>query len=174
MVLDSIIAEYKRYRGLAERALAQVADEDLNRAVGDDDNSIAVVMNHVSGNLASRFTYFLTEDGEKPWRDRDTEFAEGPFSREDVLDRWERGWGILFDTLASLSDADFPKEVKIRGIGLTVHDALHRSLAHVAYHVGQIVTVARVHVGKDWKSLSIPRGGTVAYNQNPTLEKPGR
>lgn len=172
MVLESIVAEYRRYRGLAEKALAQVADEDLNRAVGDDDNSIAVVMNHVSGNLASRFTDFLTTDGEKSWRNRDTEFDEGPFSREDVRNRWERGWGILFDTLGTLTDDDFPKEVKIRGIGLTVHDALHRSLAHVAYHVGQIVTVARVHVGKDWQSLSIPRGGTVAYNQNPTLEKP--
>lgn len=171
MILDSIISEYRRYKALADKALAQVSDADLNRKIGEDDNAISVVMNHISGNLASRFTDFLTTDGEKEWRNRDTEFDEREFSREVVLARWERGWGILFGTLATLDDDDFGKTVHIRKIPLTVHDALHRSLAHIAYHVGQIVLVARVHVGPKWESLSVPRGGSNAYLLNPTREK---
>jgi uncharacterized damage-inducible protein DinB len=152
-------------------AVAQVKDRDLHKVIGDDGNSIAVVVNHLSGNLKSRFTRFLTEDGEKPWRNRDREFDEAPEDRAVMLERWEEAWSILLDTLKSLTDSDLGKTVRIRGQELTVSDALERSLAHTSYHVGQIVLMARVHVGKSWKSLSIPRGKSQAYSAHPSKER---
>ena len=157
MIIESIRFEYQRYKSLAEKAIAQVKDDDLHRALGDDGNSIAVTMNHLSGNLKSRFTNFLTEDGEKSWRNRDDEFEQRLEIRMNLLKKWDESWRILFDQIDLLNDSDFGKVVRIRGKELTVSDALQRSLAHVSYHVGQIVLMARAHVGKDWKSLSIPR-----------------
>jgi len=174
MVIESIKSEYQRYKSLAEMAISQVKDTHLHQAFGEDNNSIAVVIKHIFGNLRSRFTNFLDEDGEKPWRERDKEFEEGFDSRTDLLRNWEEAWKILFDQLDSLEDPDLNKEVKIRNKGLPVCDALERSLAHVSYHVGQIVLMSRIHVGKDWKSLSIPRGKSQEYSLNPTKERQPR
>jgi uncharacterized damage-inducible protein DinB len=171
MIVESIKSEYQRYKSLAEMAVAQVSDDDLRRVIGEDNNSIAVIMKHVYGNLKSRFTNFLTEDGEKSWRRRDEEFEEDLEDRTALLEKWDESWGILFDELNSLSDSDLSTVVKIRGIELTVSDALQRSLAHISYHVGQIVLVARIQAGRDWKSLSIPRGKTQEYNLAPTKER---
>lgn len=171
MIVESITFEYQRYKSLAEMALAQVKDDDLHKALGEDNNSIAVTMNHISGNLKSRFTNFLTEDGEKSWRNRDEEFEEKLEDRTILLKKWDESWKILFDEINSLSDSDLDKVVKIRGKESSVSDALQRSLAHTAYHVGQIVLLSRVHVGRDWKSLSIPRGKSQDYNLNPTNER---
>jgi uncharacterized damage-inducible protein DinB len=168
MIIESIKSEYQRYKSLAEKAIVQVKDDDLHKVIGEDNNSIAVIMNHISGNLKSRFTNFLTEDGEKPWRHRDQEFEKKPEDRTILLKKWEESWKILFDEINALQDSDLSKVVKIRGQALTVSDALQRSLAHASYHVGQIVLLARIHVGKDWKSLSIPRGKSQEYNLNPT------
>lgn len=169
-VLASIRAEYSRYRALAESALEQVDDAALHGCDRDGSNSIAIVMNHVGGNLASRFTEFLDSDGEKPWRDRDGEFLASPMSRSDLLVRWRSGWTALEGTLDALTDADLPRQVTIRGQPLSVCAALHRSLAHAAYHVGQIVHMAKARAGAAWRSLSIPPGGSAAYNAAPDRE----
>lgn len=171
MIVESIKSEYQRYKSLAEMAIAQVKDDDLHKVLGEDVNSIAVIMNHISGNLKSRFTNFLAEDGEKPWRNRDEEFEEKMEDRTILLKKWDESWRILFNEISSLKDSDLGKVVRIRGTELTISEALQRSLAHVSYHVGQIVLLARIHAGRDWKSLSIPRGKSQEYNLNPTKER---
>lgn len=171
MFTQSIIGEYKRYKTLVEMAVEQVKNEDLNKVIGVDGNSISILMNHLSGNLKSRFTNFLTEDGEKPWRDRDSEFEENKISREQLLNSWNEAFGIVFDQINKLRDEDLAKLISIRGEKLLVMAALHRSLAHLSYHVGQIVLIARICVGAEWKSLSIPKGKSKEYNTNPTKEK---
>jgi uncharacterized damage-inducible protein DinB len=171
MVIESITAEYERYKSLTEMAIAQVKDPALHRVIGEDNNSIAVVMNHLSGNLKSRFTNFLTEDGEKPWRNRDQEFTETSEDRATLFKRWDEAWKVLFDAIRSLRDADLGKTVTIRRQELSVSDALQRSLAHTSYHVGQIVLMARAHAGASWKSLSVPRGQSQAYSAQPTKER---
>jgi hypothetical protein len=157
-IIDSVAAEYRRYKQLGERAIAQMTDEELSRPSAPDDNSVAVIVWHLSGNLKSRFTDFLTSDGEKPWRKRDEEFVQRVVSREQLLSKWEDGWQVLLSTLDALSDDDLGKIVTIRQQPLKVHQALHRLMAHAAYHVGQIVFVAKSLRGADWQSLSIPRG----------------
>ena len=171
MIISSINSEYLRYKKLGEGAIEQIPDNGINKVFGDDNNSIAVIVSHISGNLKSRFTDFLTTDGEKTWRKRDTEFFERNLTRKDLIDKWNEGWKVLLDTLVKLSDSDINKVITIRNQELTVIEALHRSLAHTSYHVGQIVFIARTIVGKNWKSLSVPRGGSAEYNKNPTLEK---
>lgn len=170
-ILGSIEVEYRRYKALAEGAMEQLDAEELRRSAVPPNNSIATIAWHVSGNLESRFTDFLDSDGEKPWRNRESEFEERQVTREELLEKWERGWTILFDALASLKDEDLHREVAIRGIPLPVHAALHRSLAHASYHVGQMVHLARSFRGEAWQYLSIPPGGTSSYNQEPTLER---
>lgn len=171
-LIQSIEAEYRRYKALVEGALAQVPDSTLSTPGPGGGNSLAILCWHLSGNLQSRFTDFLTTDGEKPWRQREEEFASRAVSREELLAKWNVGWDVLFRTLAGLADADLPSTVTIRGQPLAVHEALHRSLAHVAYHVGQVVYIAHAFCGPAWKYLSIPPGGSAAYNAQPTMEKP--
>lgn len=162
--LPSLRKLFAYYQGLGEKAIAQVKDEDLHRVMGDDGNSIAVVMRHIAGNARSRFADFLTADGEKPWRDREGEFTGGPATREALLAEWNSGWQALFQAIDPLTEADLSRTVYIRNEGHTVEEALHRQLAHYAYHVGQIVLLARAFVGPQWQSLSIPRGGSQAFN----------
>ena len=171
MIIKAIISEYKRYKSLADLAIEQVGKKEFHQVFGDDGNSIAVIVKHLAGNLKSRFTNFLTEDGEKPWRNRDNEFEDENETSNELLVRWNETFEILFKQLNSLTDNDLNKIVKIRGSELTVADALERSLAHTSYHVGQIVLIAKWYTGKQWKSLSIPRGGSKEYNKNPTKEK---
>ena len=171
MIVSSIESEYLRYKKLGEGAIKQSPEVGINKVFGDDNNSISVIAAHISGNLKSRFTDFLTTDGEKSWRKRDTEFEERNLSKSELLQLWDDGWVVLLKTLDELSDDDLGKTIIIREKELTVADALHRSLAHISYHVGQIVYIARMIVGNEWKSLSIPRGGSNAYNQNPDKEK---
>lgn len=171
-LINSIRDEYVRYKSYAEGALAQVPENDLSRAGPGDGNSLAVICWHMAGNLQSRFTDFLTSDGEKPWRQREEEFARRNVSRDELMEKWNAGWSVLFDTLGSLTDDDLLKPVTIRGQSLAVHEALNRSLAHAAYHVGQIVYVAHAICGSEWNYLSIPPGGSAAYNANPQFEKP--
>ena len=170
-MLKDFVNEYSRYRETGVKALRQVSDDDLNLMLSDDNNSIAVIVRHISGNLISRFTDFLTSDGEKPWRDRDSEFEEKRYDRNEVDSMWANGWNLLESELAKLSDADLQKQVFIRGHAWTVHDALCRSLAHVSYHVGQIVLLARIATRRDWQWITIPKGKSKEYNQNPTKER---
>ena len=172
-LIKSIEEEFKRYKALAEGAFAQVPEAALSASGLNEGNSLAVMCWHISGNLKSRFTDFLTTDGEKPWRKRDEEFEARSVSREDFLAKWNEGWSVLLATLAGLQDEDLTRTVTIRGQELAVHEALHRSLGHTSYHVGQIVYLAHAIVGAGWKYLSIPPGGSAAYNADPKMEKPG-
>ena len=162
------------YQSLGEMAIAQVRDEDLHRTIGDDGNSIAVVMRHIAGNARSRFSDFLTSDGEKPWRDREGEFTEKATPREELMADWSSGWSCLFSTMDALKEEDLERIVHIRNEGHTVQEALHRQLAHYAYHVGQVVVLARAFVGSAWVSLSIPRGKSQTFNAKKFAEGKGR
>lgn len=171
MLIDDFRTEYKRYRMLGERAMAQTPDDALNVLPGVEANSMAMIVRHLSGNFVSRFTDFLTTDGEKPDRDRDREFDERSYTRAEMDALWARGWAVVEAQLQALTDADLDRTVTIRRQPLTVHAALSRSLAHVAYHVGQLVLLGRIHVGDGWQSLSIPKGQSEMYNRAPNLEK---
>lgn len=171
-ILESIEGEYRRYKTLGEDAIAQLTDLQLVQPAGDGGNSIATIVWHLSGNLVSRFSDFLGSDGEKPWRDRDSEFQPRVASRQELREKWEVGWSVLFTALSELDDARLQATVTIRGVPHSVIQALHRSLAHASYHVGQIVFHAKALRAHEWRHLSIPPGGTAAYNRNPTAEKP--
>ena len=171
MFVQDFTGEYERYRLASEKALAQVPDDALNRILAPNGNSVAMLVRHVGGNLTSRFTDFLISDGEKPWRDRDTEFDEGPFSRAEIDVIWKKGWAAVEGELAKLTDADLERTVIIRRQELTVHAALSRSLSHVAMHTGQIILLARIFATSEWKWITIPKGQSRQYNENPTLEK---
>jgi hypothetical protein len=173
-MIEDFVGEYRRYKVLAERAIDQLPDAALNVIPAAECNSVAMIAYHVSGNLKSRFTDFLTTDGEKPWRNRDDEFENRECSREEIRAVWDAAWGVLERQLANLTDADLTATVTIRNQPLSVHAALCRSLAHVAYHVGQIVLLARMSTAAEWRSLSIPKGQSTAYNANPTAEKAPR
>jgi uncharacterized damage-inducible protein DinB len=166
VVLSSIESEYRRYKRLGEESIRQLEAEALIRQPPGDGNSVAAIVWHVAGNLRSRFTDFLTTDGEKPWRDRESEFAPRAVSAADVRAQWDEGWNVLLQTLSTLSDADLSRAVTIRGQALSVLDALHRSMAHASYHVGQIVFLARSLRGKRWEWLSIPPGKSDEYNRH--------
>ncbi len=170
-VVGSIEGEYRRYKELAEGAIAQVDEPALNTVSRGFNNSIAILVWHISGNLKSRFTDFLTADGEKPWRARDEEFVARTVNRSELLQKWNDGWSVVLAAIALLSDRDLSKRVMIRGVSLSVADALHRSLSHTSYHVGQIVYIAKAARGDDWTFLSIPPGKSSEYNQNPTGER---
>ena len=159
-ITASIQGEYLRYKKLAEAAIAQVPDDKLAAMASDQSNSIVVICWHVSGNLQSRFTDFLTADGEKPWRDRESEFVPRNAARAELMAPWDDAWSVLFTALSTLEDDALGRTVTIRGEPHSVLQALHRSLAHASYHVGQIVQLAKSYRGADWQSLSIPKGGT--------------
>jgi hypothetical protein len=173
MFLPSCIARIRYYKQLADQSFAQLDDADLHHRASDVDNSIAVIIQHMSGNMCSRFTDFLTSDGEKPWRQRDLEFEERGLSRTELMELWEKGWNCFLGALSSLTEADLDREVAIRGEKLRVMDAIIRQMAHYPYHIGQIVHIARQIKGSDWKSLSIPRGGSQTYNNKPGSKDPG-
>ena len=172
VLIQSIEAEFRRYKALAEAALEQVGEQRLSEPGPGGGNSLAILCWHISGNLQSRFTEFLTSDGEKPWRQREEEFVAREVTRGELLAKWHRGWDVLFATMHSLSDADLPRTVVLRGRDLAVHEALHRALAHVSYHVGQIIYLARIYKSGEWRYLSIPPGQSDSYNANPAREKP--
>jgi hypothetical protein len=158
-IVTSIEFEYRRYKKLAEGAFEQLRDAELSVIPTAEGNSIAALAWHLSGNLKSRFTDFLTSDGEKPWRDRESEFQAREVTRAELLARWEEGWSVLFRTLSEIDDAALARRVRIRGEETSVLQALHRSVAHASYHVGQVVYLAKSFRGDAWRSLSIPKGG---------------
>jgi hypothetical protein len=166
--LPAAIREFERLKRLGDRAIAQLPVGSFFAKLGEGDNSVGVIVKHVSGNLLSRWTDFLTSDGEKPDRKRDAEFIIFPEdSRESLLARWTEGWAALFGALRPLSSADLGRTVTIRGETLTVFQAIHRQLTHYAYHVGQIVYLAKHFAGPQWTSLSIPVGESERFNLAP-------
>jgi hypothetical protein len=158
--LKDLLGMYRNYKKLGDGAMAQVrADADLHMLIDPDANSIAVIVKHVAGNLRSRFRDFLTADGEKPDRDRDGEFVVSEtVSRNEIMTWWNEGWAVAMEALDSLTPEDLGRTIHIRGEPFLVAEALNRSIAHTAYHVGQIVTLARHFAGSEWRTLSIPRG----------------
>ena len=173
-LIASITGEFRRYKALGDAALAQIKDEELD--IGDPQhgtNSAAILVWHVGGNLRSRFTDFLTADGEKPWRHRDEEFTGRIVTRDELLAKWNGGWDALFAALNDLNDDHLQQTVTIRGQSFAVHDALHRSLAHICYHVGQLVFLAKMFRREQWKNLSIPLGKSEEANRNPAHQDPG-
>jgi hypothetical protein len=156
--LQDVHLQFTRLKKLAEDALAQVSDEELLVTLDPESNSLAIIVKHMAGNLRSRFTDFLTSDGEKPDRHRDAEFEiEGTPTRDAIMADWERGWTVLFETLETLADDDVLLEVTIRGEPLSVIQALDRQMTHHAYHVGQIVFLAKHFRSSSWRNLSIRR-----------------
>jgi uncharacterized damage-inducible protein DinB len=162
--VEAIADEFTRYKALGEAAIAQLGDEELVATASDGGNSIVAIVWHLAGNLESRFTDFRTTDGEKPWRDRDDEFVLRRVTRSELLEKWERGWRALLGALGELSDADLLATVTIRRQQLRIDQALQRSLAHAAYHIGQIVFLAKQIRSGGWRCLSIPLGGSAAHN----------
>ena len=170
--VKSVRSEFLRYKDLGEKAIAQLDDRALTAEAPGGGNSIATICWHMSGNLRSRFTDFLTSDGEKPWRRRDEEFEPRSVTRNELREKWEAGWSVLVAALDALTDEDLGRSVIIRGQSLTVQEALLRSLAHASYHVGQIVYAAKAARGADWNYLSIAPCQSENYHRAPTLDKP--
>ncbi|MFO0816891.1 MAG: DUF1572 family protein [Pirellulales bacterium] len=164
-VIDGALAAFLSNKTWADKAVAQLSDEKLRVALDPNTNSVAVIMKHVAGNLRSRWTDFLTADGEKPWRNRDDEFVDNYGSRAEILADWESGWDSLFQTLRSLKPGDLSATVTIRGEPHSVPLAIQRSLAHCGYHVGQIMLIARILAGDHWSTITIARGGSSGFNQ---------
>jgi hypothetical protein len=167
-ILADIEDEFRKLKRMAERAMEQLQEQDLLYRLNADANSIAVIVKHLAGNMNSRFTDFLTSDGEKPARDRDGEFVDEALSREQMMAMWESGWAVVFGAIAPLADTDLAKTITIRGEPHSVFKALNRQTSHYAYHVGQIVLLAK-HIklsrGEPWNYLTIPRGQSEQFNQ---------
>lgn len=163
--LEDSLTLFRFYKRMAEGAMAQVTDEQLFAALDPEMNSIAIVVKHMVGNMRSRWTDFLTSDGEKPDRNRDSEFEEPPATRETLMKVWEAGWSCVFTALEPLSETDLARSVTIRGEAHSVTQAINRQLAHYSYHVGQIVFLAKHFQHAHWKSLSVPRNQSAKFNQ---------
>ncbi len=162
------VREFRRMKALADGAMAQVSSDQFFAVPSEGDNSIAIIVKHVGGNLVSRWTDFLTSDGEKPGRNRDMEFEIGAEDTHTaLLLQWERGWSALFGALEPLTDGDLDRTIRIRGESLSVLQAINRQLTHYSYHVGQIVYVAKHYAGGSWRSLSIPQGQSAQFNAKP-------
>lgn len=165
ILLNTAVKRFQFYKDLGDKTFAQIPEEGFNFQPNEASNSIAVIIQHMSGNMLSRWTNFLTEDGEKAWRNRDEEFETHTYSKAELIAMWEKGWQCMFDALSPLTEHDLLKTIYIRTEGQSVIDAIHRQLAHYAYHVGQVVYLGRLFKNTGWQSLSIPKGKSAAYNQ---------
>lgn len=163
--IEDSLTLFRYYKKLGERAMEQVTDDQLFAVLDDEANSIGIIVKHMAGNMRSRWTDFLTTDGEKPDRDRDTEFINPPATRKALLEVWEDGWTRVFLALEPLSDADLGRSVTIRGEAHSVMQAVNRQVAHYAHHVGQIVILAKHFAHDRWQSLSVPRNRSAEFNQ---------
>jgi hypothetical protein len=162
--LESVKKQFGYYKMLGEKTFAQLTDEQLFWQYNEASNSVATIVKHLWGNMLSRWTDFLTTDGEKAWRRRDAEFDNDIDTREEMLAKWQEGWDCLFNAIDPLTEADLTREIYIRNQGHTVMEAINRQLAHYPYHVGQIVFIGKVACGDQWASLSIPKGKSGAFN----------
>lgn len=168
--LNSVRKQFEYYKLLGDKTFSQLEDESLFWQFNEESNSIATIVKHLHGNMMSRWTDFLTTDGEKEFRDREAEFDNDLLTRQDLLQRWEQGWACLFAALDTVGADDLDRVVYIRNQGHTVMEAINRQLAHYPYHVGQIVFIGKMITGGSWKSLSIPRGGSSAFNAEKFAE----
>ena len=162
--LESISKEFKYYKSLGEKTMDQLSDAELNWTVNEESNSIATIVNHLSGNMLSRWTNIFKEDGEKSWRNRDQEFINAAWDKDTVLKHWNKGWDCFFDTFDQLDATDLNRIIYIRNQGQSVQEALNRQLAHYAYHIGQLVFLGKLIKNTNWQSLSIPKGNSGDFN----------
>jgi hypothetical protein len=163
--LESAKKEFQYYKLLGEKTFSQLTDEQLFNQINSESNSIAMIVKHLWGNMLSRWTDFLTTDGEKEWRKRDEEFENDIRTRQELLEKWEAGWACLFNALNSVTDSDLSKVIYIRNQGHTILEAINRQLSHYPHHIGQIVFIGKMLSDKNWNSLSIPKGASKEYNQ---------
>jgi hypothetical protein len=163
--IEDSLAIFRQYKKVAELAMEQVTDEQLTATIDAESNSIAIIVKHMSGNMRSRFTDFLTTDGEKPDRDRDSEFTDPPATRKALLEAWEDGWGRVFQALEPLSEKDLGRTITIRGEAHSVMQAVNRQVAHYGLHIGQIVMLAKHFACDRWKSLSVPKARSAEFNR---------
>ncbi|MBZ5601244.1 MAG: DUF1572 domain-containing protein [Acidobacteriia bacterium] len=162
--IEDSLAIFRQYKKWAEGAMAQLADDQLFVALDPESNSVAIIVKHMAGNMRSRWTDLLTSDGEKPGRNRDSEFEDAPATREALMAIWEEGWSCVFSALSPLSDADISRTVTIRGEPHSVMQAINRQVAHYALHVGQIIFIAKHLKSSGWKTLTVPRKGSADFN----------
>jgi hypothetical protein len=163
--LKSLLFECKRYKSLGDKTFGQLNDPDIHWKYESTGNSIAVIVKHLSGNMLSRWTNFFSEDGEKTWRNRDSEFEDTYNTKEEMLVAWEKGWNCFFDAIQEINEENFKNTIKIRNEPHSIPQALNRQLAHYSYHIGQIVLLGKTIKGENWVSLSIPKGQSKAFNQ---------
>ena len=167
--LEDSLTLFRYYKSLADRAMEQIGDQDLFALLDDEANSIAIIVKHMAGNMRSRWTDFLTSDGEKATRNRDTEFMDPPTTRAELMALWESGWACLFGALEPLTEADLGRTITIRGEAHSVMQAVNRQVAHYAHHVGQIVLLAKHYAGTRWESLSVPRNKSAEFNRKVAI-----
>lgn len=172
--LESTRKQFEYYKLLGDKTFAQLSDEQLYWQYNADSNSVAIIVKHLWGNMLSRWTDFLTTDGEKEWRNRDAEFETEDNSRAALLAKWNEGWSCLFNALQQLKEEDLEKIIYIRNQGHTVMEAINRQLAHYPYHVGQIVFLGKMLCGEKWQSLSIPKGNSAIYNAEKFSQEKGK
>ena len=161
--LKVVLERFISVKELGNKTIKQLSEDDIHWVLNDESNSVAVIVKHLSGNMVSRWSDFLTSDGEKPYRNRDQEFEDTILSKQEMIQIWEKGWNILFETLTNLDEQDLLKNIYIRSEKHTVIDAIERQMAHYSYHVGQIVYIGKQVKSKNWKSLSIPKGQSKKY-----------
>lgn len=165
--IQSVKRLFQYYKSLADKAFEQIDNEAFHKQADDESNSIAIIMQHIAGNMLSRWTDFYTSDGEKDWRNRDNEFEDHQLSKDALFEFWEKGWNCCFEIIDHLKTEDLEKTIYIRSEAHTVIDAINRQLAHYPYHVGQIVYLCKMYRKDEWKSLSIPRNKSSEFNQKP-------
>jgi hypothetical protein len=172
--LQTAIKRLRYYKGLGEKTFEQLTDAELHYAPNAASNSIAVIIQHMAGNMLSRWTNFLTEDGEKPWRQRDEEFEVHNYTKQQLLEMWEKGWTCFLNALTSLTESDLLKTIYIREEPLLVIDAINRQLAHYPHHVGQIIYIGKLIKNTGWQSLSIEKGKSEAFNKSDGVKDPAK
>ena len=171
--LDSVVKQFEYYKSLGDKTFSQLSFEELQTEIAEDTNSISIIVKHMVGNMLSRWTNFLIEDGEKEWRKRDREFEDTYETKNQLIENWNTGWQCLFDAIKPLTEDDLERIIYIRNQGHTVTEAINRQLAHYAYHIGQIVFLGKIIQNEKWNSLSIPKGKSKDYNKDK-FSKPKR
>lgn len=172
--LQTVIKRLRYYKDLGDKTFEQLVEWDFHYQPNPESNSIAIIVQHIAGNMLSRWTNFLTEDGEKEWRHRDAEFEDQHKNREELIAYWEKGWECFLSAISSLKKKDLKKTIIIRGEKLTVVDAINRQLAHYPYHIGQIIYIAKAIKNVSWKNLSVPKGGSADYNNSVEIKDPAK
>lgn len=172
--INSVKLQFEYYKSLGDKTFTQLTDKDINWRYNEDSNSIAIIVKHLAGNMLSRWTNFFTADGEKEWRRRDSEFENAPNDIESLQKIWNKGWNCLFEIINNITDDDLERIIHIRNQGHTVTEAINRQLCHYAYHVGQIVVIAKQIKGNNWESLSIPKNQSTNYNKEKFKKEKSR